>query len=74
MSAESFYDQACRVDLMASDDGDTWDLSDNDRAAITAVMAKLRAYEAELERLMDFVMPREYDSIRSVLGIVDDAE
>jgi hypothetical protein len=39
--AESFADQIARLELMA--DGDpTWDLSDNDRAAIRALLENYR--------------------------------
>ena len=41
MSEESFADKIARLELMA--DGDpTWDLSDNDRAAIRALLESYR--------------------------------
>jgi hypothetical protein len=39
--SESFTEQVSRVRMMAEDDGETWDLSDNDKAALRAVLAKL---------------------------------
>ena len=40
-SHESFAEQLSRVLLMSEDHGDTWDLSDNDKAALKAVLAAL---------------------------------
>lgn len=40
---ESLEEQARRLELMAEDDGSEWDLSDNDRAAIRAVVADYKA-------------------------------
>lgn len=37
MLAESFEEQLSRIQQMANDGGDTWDLSDNDRAALRAL-------------------------------------
>jgi hypothetical protein len=37
---ESFREQLRRLEEMAEDDGETWDLSDNDQAAIRAVLAE----------------------------------
>lgn len=34
---ESFADQLSRLRTMAEDDGETWDLSENDQAALRAV-------------------------------------
>ncbi len=46
MSNESFSDQIARLELMA--DGDpTWDLSDNDRAAIRALLENYRSCVGE---------------------------
>lgn len=45
--AETWNEQLSRVRLMA-DDCDTWDLSDNDIAALRAVLERLDALEAEL--------------------------
>lgn len=42
--AESWEDQKARVGLMATDG--KWDLSDNDRAAVKAVLQRLDAHEA----------------------------
>jgi hypothetical protein len=33
MTTETIQEQESRLRMMAGDDGDTWDLSDNDRAA-----------------------------------------
>ncbi len=38
MSAESKVEQVARVEQMAADKGETWDLSDNDQAALLAVL------------------------------------
>lgn len=35
---ESFQEQLSRVKQMAQDDGESWDLSENDRAALTALL------------------------------------
>lgn len=44
MAAESFEDQLSRLEQMAEDElGDTWDLSPNDRAAIKAVVRRVKA-------------------------------
>jgi hypothetical protein len=37
---ESFREQLSRLEQMAEDDGDTWDLSENDQAAIRAVLVE----------------------------------
>jgi hypothetical protein len=37
--AETFREQLARVEQMAEDSGETWDLSDNDTAALKAVLA-----------------------------------
>ena len=57
MSTESFSEQVERVKSMARGDG-TWDLSDNDQAALKTLLAKLeeqgknnRALRKELEDL-----------------------
>lgn len=42
MGKESYGDQISRLEMMAEDDGGTWDLSLNDRLAITAVLANLK--------------------------------
>lgn len=39
--AETYIDQVSRVRLMARDESGTWDLSDNDQAALRAVLARL---------------------------------
>jgi hypothetical protein len=44
---ENYNDQLSRLNLMADDDGTTWDLSENDQAAISAVLDKLSSVEAE---------------------------
>jgi hypothetical protein len=41
VSAESFQEQFARVLSMSEDDGETWDLSDNDKAALKAVLLRL---------------------------------
>jgi hypothetical protein len=38
MAAEPFTEQLSRVHLMSEDDGQTWDLSRNDQAALTALI------------------------------------
>ena len=45
-SFESFADQIARLELMASGDP-TWDLSDNDKAAIRALLENYRACVGE---------------------------
>jgi hypothetical protein len=48
---ESWAEQLARVQMMAEDNGETWDLSDNDKAALKAVLtdrARLRAALAQL--------------------------
>lgn len=39
--AESFKEQLFRVQSMAKDDGSTWDLSENDQAALQAMLDAL---------------------------------
>lgn len=57
--SESFQDQLSRLECMADDDtGMTWDLSDNDRAAISAVLTALTAANAIIataQRLLELV-------------------
>lgn len=46
-SHEEFRDHLSRVEQMAADDGCTWDLSDNDQAALRAVLADRQRLAAE---------------------------
>ncbi len=46
MSPETYEEQLSRVQLMASGDP-TWDLSENDMAALNAVLDRLGAVESE---------------------------
>ena len=48
--SESAADKFIRVQMMASDD-DTWDLSDNDVAALQYVVERITALEAENREL-----------------------
>lgn len=47
--SESYEEQLNRLNLMADDDGTTWDLSDNDQAAISAILDRLDELEALTE-------------------------
>lgn len=49
---ESFADQVSRLRQMVVDNGETWDLSENDEAAIAAVLASHDALLAALKGLM----------------------
>src|SRR4030095_2087671 len=60
---ETLSEQMSRVQMMASDDGDTWDLSDNDRAALKAVLAESRRLAGEVDGL-----ERELKEARHLLG------
>lgn len=51
MSQESYQDQLERVTMM-SEAGDTWDLSDNDRLALKAVLSRLEKLEAEAAKFL----------------------
>lgn len=46
---ETFTEQLSRVRMMSEDDGLTWDLSDNDQAALKAVLAENTRLRAQLE-------------------------
>lgn len=48
--SESFREQVSRLEQMAEDDGETWDLSDNDKAAIAAVLAFQRRCLEAIEK------------------------
>lgn len=48
---EDFRDQLSRVQMMAEDPGETWDLSDNDQAALKAVLADRQRIAEELSAL-----------------------
>lgn len=50
---ESFKEQLSRVQQMAEDDGETWDLSDNDKAALKAVLAALAAAPSLREQQLE---------------------
>lgn len=49
--AESFSDQVSRVELMSGDGQELWDLSDNDVAALKALLADWELLR-EFERLV----------------------
>jgi hypothetical protein len=51
---ENYNDQLSRLNLMADDDGTTWDLSENDQAAISAVLDKLSSVEAERDNAVRY--------------------
>jgi hypothetical protein len=53
---ENYDDQLSRLNLMADDDGTSWDLSENDQAAISAVIDKLSSVEAERDALAALVV------------------
>lgn len=65
MSKESASDMLERIEAMAEDDGDTWDLSDNDRAALAWAARELRnrrdACICEIDR-HDFSCPVHNDA------------
>lgn len=44
--SESYEDQLSRVEQMIEDDGGTWDLSPNDKAALAAVLQNAKRYDA----------------------------
>lgn len=72
---ETYGEQLDRIRLMSvADDNGTWDLSENDQAAIRAVLARLDYYErwarmmrAELQRLSDIVCEEDRELIVLVL-------
>jgi len=43
--SETFQEQLERIESMSRDNGDTWDLSENDQYALAAVARRLRAIE-----------------------------
>ena len=55
-SPESFREQMSRVAQMADRDNDTWDLSDNDIAALRAVLNNFLALQAALKDLLDVIV------------------
>jgi histidinol-phosphate/aromatic aminotransferase/cobyric acid decarboxylase-like protein len=48
---ESFRDQVERLISMSRDNGETWDLSVNDQAALKAVLQRMAVLDADSERL-----------------------
>lgn len=47
--SETWEEQLSRVRMMATQEGGTWDLSDNDRAALQAVLARLDEHEKKAD-------------------------
>jgi len=60
---ETGHEMESRLRQMSKDDGDTWDLSDNDKAACSAGAEAM----ATLQRLLDFCARRD-----GTLGRYDD--
>jgi hypothetical protein len=56
--SESFADQMSRLRQMCDEGSETWDLSDNDRAAISTVLA---SHDALLEALKYFAALKDCD-------------
>lgn len=46
---ESFRDQVSRVIDMSRDSGETWDLSPNDQAALTAILQRMSVLDEQVE-------------------------
>jgi hypothetical protein len=58
LTDETIQEQISRVRMMAEDDGETWDLSDNDKAALKAVLREndhLKNEIAHLERVLELM-------------------
>jgi hypothetical protein len=66
---ENYDDQLSRLNLMADDDGTSWDLSENDQAAISAVIDKLSSVEDERDALAGLV-----GELRGALEEIDEYE
>lgn len=66
---ENYDDQLIRLNLMADDDGTSWDLSENDQAAISAVIDKLSSVEDERDALAGLVV-----ELRGALEEIDEYE
>lgn len=50
---ESFQEQFARVLSMSEDTGETWDLSDNDQAALKSVLLRLVQRDGAATELLD---------------------
>ena len=64
--SESFREQVERVIDMSRDNGGTWDLSDNDQAALKAVLQRMAVIDAERVRLRE--------ALTGLVGASDRAE
>lgn len=65
--AETYSEQLGRLRLMSEADENEWDLSENDQAAIKAVLSKMGMMKAELQRLSDVVCEEDRELIALVL-------
>ena len=52
-NGESFREQLSRLHMMADDDGETWDLSRNDQAALRAVVNSHAALTNAIRKFLD---------------------
>ena len=50
---EVFREQVERVIQMSRDSGETWDLSPNDQAALTAVLQRMAVLDAQVDALLN---------------------
>lgn len=73
-SEESFDEQRARVEQMIADDGDTWDLSDNDKAALRAVLARVPADDGSFSRgIADEAGLRRMEFVIDLINAIGDS-
>jgi hypothetical protein len=67
---ESYAEKLSRIQAMADDDGDQWDLSKNDKAALIEVLVRIETLEQALREALRIVLEGSTveDVLRDALG------
>ena len=65
--SETYKEKLSRVRMMASERGGTWDLSDNDCAALSAILKRLDQLRAVCDEVVEIM--EEYDRQEAASGV-----